>query len=428
MVITTGRNVRISLLREKVPGQTQLVIFSIEDPLTKKITAVLLALSPDYSRYEGVASLPVSGIYRARGDIYDAENRLLVQPARGTIRAEDAPFFSFASFLPEIPAEIQEQLVKAAETVSSTAAPIGIAAGAVQTIALSAQVASLSDLYLLLLKFLAAITGLFRKKRPPWGIVYDSVTKRPLDPAVVSALAALPSAEGAEKNAITDLDGRYGFFLKPGKYSLAANKTHYAFPSKKLSGKGSDEMYDRLYFGGEFRVDADEIVRYNIPMDPIGFDWNEFIKNKERIFGRFSRKTRLFFWFFNSVFYFGLVLAGWTAYRAPSFENAAILSVYLAILIGQEIWARKHHATTIFNSGTGEPIPFAIISLIIPGLGITTKKVVADELGRCYALVEPGTYDVQVEEKLPDESYRKLPILRGMKLKNGVLGESLRVG
>jgi hypothetical protein len=52
-----------------------------------------------------------------------------------------------------------------------------------------------------------------KKKAPPWGVVYDSVTKRPLDPAYV----VLKNLQGKQiASAITDLDGRYGFLVEPG--------------------------------------------------------------------------------------------------------------------------------------------------------------------------------------------------------------------
>jgi hypothetical protein len=70
-----------------------------------------------------------------------------------------------------------------------------------------------------------------RKKRRPWGTVYDSVTKRPLDPAYVTLIDTETGKSVA--SAITDLDGRYGFLVAPGKYRITTQKTNYEFPSVK---------------------------------------------------------------------------------------------------------------------------------------------------------------------------------------------------
>ena len=59
-------------------------------------------------------------------------------------------------------------------------------------------------------------------------------------------------------------------------------KSDYIFPSTKLTGRGKDELYDNLYFGGEINVEnEDEIINKNIPMDAINFNWNEFEKIKK---------------------------------------------------------------------------------------------------------------------------------------------------
>ena len=64
--------------------------------------------------------------------------------------------------------------------------------------------------------------------------MYDSVTKQPLDPAYV----VLKDASGNELSAsITDLDGRYGFLLNPGSYTIVANKNTLLFSVKKIGGQ-----------------------------------------------------------------------------------------------------------------------------------------------------------------------------------------------
>ena len=121
----------------------------------------------------------------------------------------------------------------------------------------------------------------------PWGTVYDSITKQPLDPAYVTLID-----QNGKKiaSAITDLDGRYGFLTETGTYRIEANKTHYIFPSKKLAGRTQDELYANLYFGELFDVRSrNEAVIRNIPLDPINFDWNEFAKRDKKLMKYYSK-------------------------------------------------------------------------------------------------------------------------------------------
>ncbi|MEK7123571.1 MAG: carboxypeptidase-like regulatory domain-containing protein, partial [Patescibacteria group bacterium] len=89
-----------------------------------------------------------------------------------------------------------------------------------------------------------------KRRTKPWGVVYDAVTKQPLDPAYVQIL----DAAGQEvATRITDLEGRFGFFLPPGQYTMFANKTNYAFPSKSVRGS-YDALYENIYHGEPLTV------------------------------------------------------------------------------------------------------------------------------------------------------------------------------
>ena len=86
---------------------------------------------------------------------------------------------------------------------------------------------------------LGLLFGLFRRKKNPWGIVYDSQTKQPLDPVILT----LTDPSGKIYQTISDIYGRYEFIVDPGEYTLSAIKTNYTFPSKILMGKKEDGIY-----------------------------------------------------------------------------------------------------------------------------------------------------------------------------------------
>jgi hypothetical protein len=256
-------------------------------------------------------------------------------------------------------------------------------------------------------------------------VVYDSVTKRPLDPAYV--IAQLRESAQSKGEAITDLDGRFGFFLNPGEYTIVANKTHYKFPSEKLKGKARDELYDNLYFGDPFQVREGGVVQYNIPLDPVEFDWNEYAKNQDKVFQIYSKKKNIRLWIFNTIFFFGLIFSLLSLVLAYSFLNLMVVIIYATIFVFQVFWRVAHKVTYIINKQTGKRLPFALIKVWLPGINTVVKKTVSDETGRYYFLVPPGKYFLTVEEKLPDGSYKEVMRTAEMDLKGGVVKEDLLV-
>ena len=169
-----------------------------------------------------------------------------------------------------------------------------------------------------------------KKRRRPWGTVYDSVTKQPLDPVYVT----LKNAEGKEiTSSITDLDGRYGFVVpEPGTYTIVAGKTNYLFPSQKLVGQDHDEVYRDLYFGEYFKVaNAGDAVFKNIPMDAEHFDWNEEAKRQQSLMRFYSKRDKILGRVSTVLFIFGFAVATLAVIFAPKSYNIAVFALYIVL-------------------------------------------------------------------------------------------------
>lgn len=293
----------------------------------------------------------------------------------------------------------------------------------------------------LLFNLLVALFQLFsyffgrRKTDNPWGTVYDSVTKRPLDPVYLTVShgnlpTLVDSAVPTEKEiptAITDIDGRFSFFLPAGTYTIKANKTHYRFPSEQLQGKNSDELYDHLYFGNEFTTNGESVINLNIPMDPIDFDWNEFAKTKKNFFGFYSRRELWLKRLYKLVFVAGFILSAYVLLVSPSVWNIIVVALYLGLSIYNYFWSTRHKPLQIIKAETGESLPFAIVRVFLPDLNQQIKYAVADELGRFYLLVRPGVYYYTVEAKQLDGSYLKVSQSDPVNLPKGVLTANIYV-
>jgi hypothetical protein len=309
----------------------------------------------------------------------------------------------------------------AGKVLTAITQPVGVVSGGVaigsQILISTTSVTSFADIYLLILRGIGLVLGLFRKKRKPWGTVYDSVTKRPLDPAYVTI-----TKDGVEvSDAITDLDGRFGFFVPPGKYTLTAGKTNYSFPSSKLAGKDKDELYESLYQGNEVENKEGEVIMKNIPLDPVTFDWNEFEKNKQNLFRLYSEKEKKWKMAFDYVYkvgFFGALLA---AIFNGNYLNYMFVVFYGVINIYQTFFIKKRMAVSLKYAGTNEPIPYSIVKLFSAEAGNQVKSVVSDQLGRFYLLVGPGKYYMTVDAKLPDASYKTIYKSEIMNLKDGIV-------
>ena len=308
----------------------------------------------------------------------------------------------------EVVAQAAKEVKKIIETPQGSAVTktVSTAGAAIATAQVAAAVIlfpfDLLFMFLRLLGIFLIALGL-KKRVTPWGVVYDSVTKQPIDPAYV----VLKDLQGKTiSSAITDLDGRYGFLKPAGVYQMSVNKTNYAFPSQKLLGKTSDELYDDLYFGQNFELKKDgQAIIKNIPMDPLRFDWNEFAKKDKRLMKFYSRIDIILRQIFDLFFVVGFVVALVAYFAAPYPYNLIILIIYLALLFLRIIGVKPKTYGRILDFVNGDPLSFAVLRVITPDTNIEIAHKVADKYGRYYCLVPKGKYFIKIEKKDSDGSY-----------------------
>ncbi len=275
-------------------------------------------------------------------------------------------------------------------------------------------------LWALLLSFL----GLRRRNRP-WGTVYDSITKQPLDPAYVELLNNL----GVEvSTSITDLDGRYGFFTSFGTYKILAHKTNYIFPSKRLAGQVSDELYDNLYFGEEIKITTEgEMIAKNIPLDPEKFDWNETAKKNMNVMRFYSKWEIWIKRITNVFFYIGIVISAVAVWAAPYPYNIIVFALYIIMALLRFFGIKPKYFGWVLDKETGFPLAFALIKVYSVDLERELTKKACDSTGRYYALVPPGNYYVTVDRKNPDGTYTSVYQSEVFFAKKGVINNVFNV-
>jgi len=310
---------------------------------------------------------------------------------------------------------------------TKTVTTVGIAGGGTALVSsLTTSLLSFSEFFLTFFRLwslLLSALGL-RKRREPWGTVYDSVTKQPLDPAYV----VLYDKSGNEvATSITDLDGRYGFLAPPGIYRMVAKKTNYIAPSLHLHGKERDELYDNLYFGEDIELGTSKAIARNIPMDPQGFDWNEFAKRDKNIMKFHHPRKKLIAQISNGLFVAGIILSIGLFIVKPDIYNIGILVLYV-FLIGLRFIKFKPKSFGVMKDKLGGlPLSFAIVRVYSKSTGKEIFHRVADQYGHYYCLLAKGDYYITIEKKNSDESYSLVYTSDVISVKTGIINQDFTI-
>lgn len=318
-------------------------------------------------------------------------------------------------FVAEVPKEV-------ADTISVIGVALPTIIFAVSQPAVAANVISIP---LRLSNLIPIWLGLRRKKRP-WGTVYDSVTKQPLDPVYVT----LKDSRGkVVATTITDLDGRFGFLVPPGRYKISAKKDDYVFPSRKLAGKTSDELYSNLYFGADIEITGTEsLVINNIAMDSTSFNWNEFEKAKNKQLMKFYSKRDVFLARIAEVsFWGGLVFSVALLFIGPGTLNYVLFGIYAFVLILRFLGVKPKKPGYVVETVTGFPLSFGLVRIFSAKLGKEVAHAVISKTGRYYALVPKGEYYLSIDKKVGEDEYREVYKSDIIKTKKGFIGESFKV-
>jgi len=261
-------------------------------------------------------------------------------------------------------------------------------------------------------KFWRDIFDLFRirKKIIHWGTVYDSITKQPIDPAVVFLIDFITGE--ILQTAITDLWGKYGFLTGRGDYLIRVERSNYLFPSKKIKG-GADGIYEDLYYGGQIRVRGEwDLVTLNIPLDPTGDDYNQQTK---RQFAKIHPwRENIAQWIFNLLYWGGyaaavaLYLLDQGLIQMTTVVLFSLLFLFRFLLPPRPLWGK------IFSAQSGEPLAFVDMELFIPKQpNMLIAKTRSAPGGKYFLKVREGKYILRVTDPFSKQVLGEGPIKIG---------------
>jgi len=239
---------------------------------------------------------------------------------------------------------------------------------------------------LLQFSFLQPILLLVRRKKGPWGEVYNSLTKLPVDLAIVRLINA--QTNKTVQTRVTDHHGRYFFLAEPGNYRLEVIKNGMIFPSSILKDTSSDGHRTNLYLGGNFTITTkDTAVSYVIPLDKL--EDKEAINLIKIKWNKFGRKLQMI------VALFGMSVSLVSLYFTPRWYVLLLFILHAALFAIFWRLARPHKAKDwgmVFDTISKKPLANAIVRLFDARFNKLVATTATDSQGRYYFLTGESTY------------------------------------
>ncbi len=228
-----------------------------------------------------------------------------------------------------------------------------------------------------------------RRKRKQWGVIYNSLSKLPIDLAIVRLLDAQTGR--IIRSSVTDKEGRYFFIVQPGSYKMVAVKAGLVFPSDLLHGLKEDAKYADLYHGEVIVVRKETTITANIPLDPIGAEKTPRKIVLEGIGRRFQKSLGII-----------TVLAmGAATVITPTATMFAMLSanVVMYVIFRRLAVTRKpKNWGIVYDEKTKQPLPNVVTRIFETRFNKLLETQVTDARGRYAFLVGQNAYYVTFDK------------------------------
>jgi len=403
-----GQSISIALPQEKMPaGATQLVMtVSFNGQLetynfiynqASQSYVASLNLPTDLNKYQIVISAiddsgqkvqEVSGwletVLGIEEEIATTTAETIVDNVVKNVEAISKPVI----FAAKIVAEAAKPLQEAAKSPAGTAvASVAVGASAVNL----AFAIPWWNWYFLQFLFTQPWILITSKKRKGWGTVYNSITKRPIDLALVRLYDA--KTKTLLKSRVTDRDGRYIFFVDEGAYYLQVQKPQFDFPSELLAGASEDNNFVDLYYGKEIAVSASErgVLVANIPLDPqdVKLTDREILKKHFKL-ANLSRLS-----------YAGPIFAVVFFVLNPQIFSGLLAAMHLCLLLLFRRMSERKKSKSwgyVYDKENKKPLSQAVTRIFSPEYNRMLEFFVTDTKGRYGFLAGGNEYYVTADK------------------------------
>lgn len=242
------------------------------------------------------------------------------------------------------------------------------------------------------LLFTEPLLYLFKKQREKWGVVYDSLSKVPVDLAIVRLYSK--KDKKLIQTRITDKNGRYLLNAREeGLYYLTVEKPGFIFPTRYLKGDKDDIKYLDLYHGEMVEVRKNNTtVSVNIPVDsaekkalPASLVIKHYLRENFRLM----------------VSYLGIILALIVVIVIPTVVTVAalILHLILYLIFRRLIVPPKPKSWgIIYDKKDKKPLAQSVIRIFDLKFNKLLETQVADRKGRYAFLVGKNKFQVSADK------------------------------
>jgi len=271
-------------------------------------------------------------------------------------------------------------------TVSATATAVTVSVGLASILGNLGQVGyAMSQIFINILSSIG-----FRRKRYPAGYVYDSITRAPIQQAIVRIYDL---EKKLVDTAVTDGYGLFRTDIPTGEYILEVKGRNYDFPSKLILGK-EDYPLSNVYHGEKILLKENEI-NVVIPIDP---DQKAIQKKAFTLFRSFASSILPII---NLILFLGgITIASYVYSKNPITQNLAILLLYIPttyVLVKSIIGMRRKTGKVLYENGT--PAVNIILILKDKDFDKVVAKRVTDSEGRySFDISEKGEYIIETTD------------------------------
>ncbi len=268
-----------------------------------------------------------------------------------------------------------------------------VAAPAIVTVALVNVTAAVS-----LTQILAYLQFLFtqpfllleKKKRKGWGVVYNALSKLPIDLAIVRLVDTKTGKPVATR--VTDKEGRYAFIVSIGAYKIEVTKSGFIFPTSVLKSEKEDVGFAEIYHGEDVAVgETNATITANIPLDPLEAP----ALPRQLIIRKYLRKLN------HLIAVSGIILSlfSFVITPKPLFAFFVVLQIAMYLLFRKLSKIGKPKSWGIvYDEATQHPLRFAIARIFETKYNKLLETQVTDGRGRYSFLVGRNKYYVTYEK------------------------------
>ncbi len=300
------------------------------------------------------------------------------------------------------------------KTATEVVAPAVVGVTAVGTVA---AVSWFNLISLLRFLFLQPLMLLGKRKREKWGMVYNTLTKLPVDLALVRLFNA--ETNRLVQSKVTDGQGRYAFIVDQGKYRLEVQKASLVFPSTLLKGFKADGEKTDIYHGEIIEVtEKNSLITANIPLDPVGETKTPSRIRREKIWRRLQ----------TGLSWLGFLVTIVALCISPVWYMWILLAVHLFFLVVFRRLTKPKRAKgwgIVYDVGTNIPVARVVARLFDSQFNKLVATEVTDRNGRYHFLAGDSKYYVTYEHR--DYEPIKLDVIGSAKKAGGAIIEDVKI-